>query len=53
VPKSDKKPSFDLTIQYRERTEDVSEEEFRLIAAHLPELLKLMMEELSERRNRR
>ena len=49
MPKSDKKPSFDLAIQYRERIEEVSEEEFRFIAAHLPELLKLMMEELAEK----
>ena len=49
MPKSDKKPSFDLTIQYRERIEDVSEDEFRLIEANLPELLKLMMGELAEK----
>jgi hypothetical protein len=48
VPKGKKQPSFDLTIEYRDGVEDVSEEEFRLIEANLPELLKLMMEELAE-----
>ena len=47
MPEGDKQPSFDLTIEYREGIEEVSEEELRLIEAQLPELLKLMMEELA------
>lgn len=49
MPKDPKEPTFDFTIQYREGIEDVSKEEVRLIAVHLPELLKLMMEELADK----
>ena len=49
MPEDDNNPSFDLTVEYREGIEDLSEEEVRLIESQLPDLLKLMMEELAEK----
>ena len=48
MPKIDKKCPVDVTIRYRDGIEDVTLEEISLIEANLPELLKLMREEMDK-----
>jgi len=47
VPKSDEENGSTVSVQFREGIEDVSPREIMLIQSNLPELLKLMMEELA------
>jgi hypothetical protein len=46
VPEGDKGPGFDVSIRYRDGIDDVLPEELRLIEAHLPELIRAMLEEM-------
>jgi hypothetical protein len=48
VPKIDKACPVDVSIRYREGIEEVTPEEISLIEANLPELLKLMAEEMDK-----
>jgi hypothetical protein len=46
VPEGDKGPGFDVSIRYHDEIDDVLPEEIRLIEAHLPELIRSMLEEM-------
>jgi hypothetical protein len=46
VPEGDKGPGFDVSIRYRDRIDDVLPEELRLIEAHLPDLIRSMLQDL-------
>lgn len=48
MPKIDKACPVDVSIRYREGIEEVTLEEISLIEANLPELLKLMLEEMDK-----
>jgi hypothetical protein len=48
VPKIDKACPVDVSIRYREGIEEVTLEEISLIEGNLPELLKLMLEEMEK-----
>jgi len=48
VPKKNKPCPFDVSIRYREGIEEVTPEEISLIEANLPELLKLIQEEMEK-----
>ena len=48
MPKIDKACQIDVSIRYREGIEEVTPEEISLIEANLPELLKLMLEEMDK-----
>jgi hypothetical protein len=47
VPESDEESGYTVSVQFREGIEDVSPEEIMLVQSNLPELLKLMLEELA------
>ncbi len=46
MPEGDKGPGYHVSIRYRDGIDDVLPEEIRLIEAHLPELIRAMLEEL-------
>jgi hypothetical protein len=46
VPEGDKGHSVDVSIQYRDGIDDVLPEELRLIEAHLPDLIRSMLQDL-------
>ena len=46
MPEEDKGSGVDVSIQYRDGIDDVLPEELRLIEAHLPELIRAMLEEM-------
>lgn len=46
MPESEEGTCFNVSVQFREGIEKISAEEIRLIESNLPELLKLVMEEL-------
>jgi hypothetical protein len=46
VPEGEKGPGADVSIRYRDGIDDVLPEEIRLIEAHLPELIRAMLEEM-------
>jgi hypothetical protein len=48
VPKIDKTCPVDVSIRYREGIGEVTPEEISLIETNLPELLKLMQEEMDK-----
>ena len=47
MPETDEKSGSTVSVQFREGIEDVSPREIMLIQSNLPELLKLMLEELA------
>lgn len=52
MPNKTKACPVDVTIRYREGIEEVTPEEISLILANLPELLKLMREEMDKKGER-
>ncbi len=46
MPEGDKRPGFHVSIRYRDGIDDVLSEELRLIEAHLPELIRAMLDEM-------
>ena len=46
MPEGDKKTGVDVSIRYRDGIDDVLPEELRLIEAHLPDLIRSMLEEM-------
>ena len=53
MPEGDKGPGVDVSIQFHEGIDDVLPEELRLIEAHLPDLIRSMLEELGLEEERR
>jgi hypothetical protein len=53
VPEGDKKTGVDVSIRYRDGIDDVLPEEIRLIEAHLPELIRFMLEEMGTKEEQR
>jgi hypothetical protein len=47
VPESDEENGYTVSVQFRNGFEDPLHEELMLMQSNLPELLKLMMEELA------
>ena len=46
MPERDKGPGVDVSIRYRDEIDDVLPEELRLIEAHLPDLIRSMLQDL-------
>ena len=46
MPEGDKGPGVDVLIRYRDGIDDVLPEELRLIEAHLPDLIRSMLQDL-------
>jgi len=46
VPEGEKGPGVDVSIRYRDGIDDVLPEELRLIEAHLPDLIRSMLQDL-------
>jgi hypothetical protein len=46
VPEGDKKTGVDVSIRYHDGIDDVLPEELRLIEAHLPDLIRAMLQDL-------
>ena len=46
MPEGDKEPGVDVSIRYRDGIDDVLPEELRLIEAHLPDLIRSMLQDL-------
>jgi len=46
VPEGDKGHGVDISIRYRDGIDDVLPEELRLIEAHLPDLIRSMLQDL-------
>jgi hypothetical protein len=53
VPEGDKEPGFKVSIRYRDGIDDVLPEELRLIEAHLPDLIRSMLQDLGIEEERR
>jgi hypothetical protein len=53
VPEGDKGPGVDVSIRYRDGIDDVLPEELRLIEAHLPDLIRSMLQDLGFEEERR
>jgi hypothetical protein len=53
VPEGDKGPGVDVSIRYRDGIDDVLPGELRLIEAHLPELIRSMLEEMEIKKEQR
>ena len=47
MPETDEESGYTISVRFREGIGDVSPREIMLIQSNLPELLKLMMEELA------
>ena len=47
MPETGEERGYTISVRFREGIEDVSPREIMLIQSNLPELLKLMMEELA------
>jgi hypothetical protein len=47
VPETDEESGYTVSVQFRDGIEEPQPEEIMLIQSNLPELLKLMMEELA------
>ena len=47
MPETDEENGYTVSVQFRDGIEDPQPEEIMLIQSNLPELLKLMMEELA------
>jgi hypothetical protein len=47
VPESDEESGYTVSVQFRDGIENPKPEEIMLIQSNLPELLKLMLEELA------
>ena len=47
MPESDEESGYTVSVQFRDGIEDVLPEEIMLVQSNLPELLKLMLEELA------
>lgn len=46
MPEGDKGPGVNVSIRYHDGIDDVMPEELRLIEAHLPELIRSMLDEM-------
>ena len=46
MPEGDKGSGVDVSIRYRDGIDDVLPEELRLIEAHLPDLIRSMLQDL-------
>lgn len=46
MPEGDKKTGVAISIRYRDGIDDVLPEELRLIEAHLPDLIRSMLQDL-------
>lgn len=53
MPEGDKGPDVDVSIRYRDGIDDVLPEELRLIEAHLPDLIRSMLQDLGLEEERR
>jgi hypothetical protein len=53
VPEGEKRPGVDVSIRYHEGIDDVLPGELRLIEAHLPELIRSMLQDLGIEEERR
>ncbi len=53
MPEGDKGPGVDVLIRYRDEIDDVLPEELRLIEAHLPDLIRFMLEEMGTKEEKR
>lgn len=53
MPEGDKGPGVDVSIQFHEGIDDVLTEELRLIEAHLPDLIRSMLQDLGIEEERR
>jgi hypothetical protein len=53
VPEGDKGPGFSVSIRYRDGIDDVLPEELRMMEAHLPELIRSMLEEMEIEKEQR
>ena len=51
--KETRRPGVDVSIRYRDGIDDVLPEELRLIEAHLPDLIRSMLEEMGIEEERR
>ena len=47
MPETDEESGYTVSVQFRDGIEEPQPEEIMLIQSNLPELLKLMMEELA------
>ena len=47
MPESDEESEYTVSVQFRDGIKEPQPEEIMLIQSNLPELLKLMMEELA------
>ena len=46
MPERDNGPGYHVSIRYRDGIDDVLPEELRLIEAHLPDLIRSMLQDL-------
>jgi len=53
VPEGDKGPDVNVSIRYRDGIDHVLPEELRLIEAHLPDLIRSMLEEMGIKEEQR